>query len=167
MPTFSGGGGGILTVSKTLTNAEILSLPTTPVVLIPATQTLNYSGTPASLPIPVTALVSCPAATANYTNADATFVFRLVWGSDYSLDVAAILNATLNGERVPSAYPVVGVTELNVFSSPNLGLAQQSSGTFFDNALALAAKNGALGNLTGGNAANTLRVTVAYFVATL
>lgn len=142
-----------------LTDAQIKSLPTTPVVLIPATDTLGYSGTPTQLVVPVFACAIANFVT-GYTNVDSQATMRIAFGSDWSADVSAgtrVSPFTAVGSRF---YPFIGeASAVGDILSPEVSTLTDG---LEDNAIALACNNQINGVFTGGNAANTLTVTIIY-----
>ncbi len=163
-----GGSSLLKTATVTLTNAQIKALPTTPVVIVPATEVLGYSGFPTTIFLVSKALLRLDCSAGIYTNVDNDSNILLCWGSDASTDIgiaAAIRDDTTSTPSIfPSTFDFIGG------SDPTKAVASflLSEGFFLtdglqDNAVALFIHN-TLGNFTGGNAANTLKVTVYYMV---
>lgn len=150
----------------TLTDAQIKALPTTPMELVPA------SGIGKIIhPVGVSVLIDVTAG--SYTNIDATSVFIVSYdsGSGFSL-----YGATTHWLE---AYYVSGMLADNSepwFSMMGRAGWHDATGDVWpylaylgitncaNKNLALKASNGALGDYTGGNAANTLKVTVLYSI---
>lgn len=149
----------IYQASVTLTDAQIKALPTTSVPILAPTDILGYSGAPGSLFMPTLAVLQMNVAdeTRSYTNVDDAAAVILAWGSDQSwniMDLSHITEPVLLGTDEPRAVRFKEVAD----ASALLAL----DGLLEDNGLHLVATNGAAGNFTGGNAANTLKVTVWY-----
>lgn len=156
----------IRTAIVIIPNAQILTLPTVPVVIVPATETLNYSGFPTKLFFPTKVygvLDSRNGVYGNVTNGCPL----LAWGSDYSKVIAQ--GAAANWGNSPLTFSMNNVGT-HLFSDFSPGLAvfsmlvlEDVTGTndLYDNSLVLAMFNG--GNLTGGDPANTLKLVVQYF----
>jgi len=152
----------VLTKTVTLTDAQIKALPTTSVDIVPAPSA-------GRMLVPFAAAFITNFDAAGYTNVDPGAWVYLQWGSDWashgpSHDFASVKDAngsilTFGGQQF---FPVV------------LGTANDGNGSNFppgDVASKFAGKpisayviNGVLGNLTGGDPANTLTVTVLYAV---
>lgn len=118
--------------------------------------------------MPITGFITIEKSAGGYSNDDTNAALVLAWGSDWS--VSASLFATIAGSPIESTTPAMAL-----FSSPRLleqvALSNELGPvplggldtSFQDNALVIAAQNG-LGNWTGGNAANVIKVTVLYAV---
>lgn len=158
-------GGVVLVDTTTLTNAQILALPTTPITLISAPS----AGTRIK---PIGATFRSDFA-AGYTNIDATYAAcAIYWLGDFSQwaqtgivdDAAATLTRFTDifgalGEETIDTIPYHD-SFTNGWVIPNAVGVSLSDGI----ALAVAMDNNGSGNLTGGNAANTLTITVYYVV---
>lgn len=177
LPVANGGSGsasgaGILIQATTLNDAQIKALPTTPFQIVAAPSAGTWIH-----PIAVTYSADCAAAA--YTNINTTYAdFNLKLGTDSLVygpvndsstspalaQMTALLGAAAH---IVVAVPVPGVA--GVGSSPSYvqNIAPSGSGTLSGVALMLAMDNNGSGVLTGGDAANTLKVTVYYAVENL
>lgn len=152
-------------VSATLTDADIKALPSTPFVLVPATQTLNYSGTPELIPIPSYALGIFNFSSGAYTNLDADSRVLFGVGSDWSDDIS---HFNFIESKFTTARRGLLFFQFPKFfaSTANIDNYQVVDNIFIndnfqDNALVLACYNPS-GALTGGNADNTLEIIIQY-----
>jgi hypothetical protein len=150
----------VLSSSTTLTDAEIKTAPTVPVVLVPATETLDYSGLPTVIFLPLAMIISIDATAGAYTNLDSNLRFIIAMGSDWSTDA---LRTDGNIAHIQDAVASFGAA--NTFQQTTIGSVIQplfvNGGALLDNALVFVIGNGEV-NLTGGNAANSMKVTVLY-----
>jgi hypothetical protein len=162
----SSDGSSVVTVfskSITLTNAQIKTLPTVPQVIVPATEVLNYSGLPTRLPLPLFFSVTLNSLAGAYTNVGAAAYYVLAIGSDWSLDgLQADQNLMIN---LASAVRGIGAANSfhEVLNSGFIAPLTMTNGSLQDNALAIALSTDN-GNLTGGNVANSMKVTVLYTI---
>lgn len=162
----AGGGGGsspFLVASATLTHAQILTLPSTPVEVIAPTEILDYNSEPTSLPYPVWAAGWMLAHGDVYNNLGLAPKLMLVHGSDWSSLVA--LEAELVAADPPTLQlATIGFTGTSSTVSFIVGNNPEQGAAFKDNGLYVALD--APGNLTDGNAADTLTIEVVYRVST-
>lgn len=149
--------------SVTLTDAEIKALPSVPIVVVPATQVLNYSGLPTELPLPLAFIVSL-SNTVGYGNVDGAASYVLAMGSDWSLD-AMQSDANLMAPPQDSVR-IIGIANSyhSTLVSGMIVPFRVLAGGIQDNALAIVLNNGIAGDLTGGNPANSMTVTVLYTI---
>jgi hypothetical protein len=143
----------------TLTDAQIKTLPTTPITVVPA------PGEGFAV-FPVSASIIGNNMAAVYTNKDATAQILISMGAG-ELTVLAPGDAYYLGDNADEWFgdcpPLLAVPEA----------AGQATGYGYyrdqieNKAISVWASNGALGNLTGGNAANSMQVTVHYKIITL
>jgi hypothetical protein len=157
-PGISGGGGGgdslIQTATVTITDAQTKSLPTTPVQIVAA------PGTGKRL-ILFTAQLIINNTAGVYSNVDAGFYFFFTAGQE-SASIRNEAGWILTDGSEPGLATFV--TFLALSSGVLNGDSDYASG--YDNgSIMLKASNAAAGNLTGGNAANTIKATVYYIVA--
>lgn len=155
----------VLSRTVTLTNTQIKALPTTAVVIVPATEVLNYTGVPTSLAVPVHAYAVLDNSAAGYTNVQDPADLRLVIGSDNSATWADAHDGTL-GYAKANVFTSLPTPDVYIYGfAPFVGVSlsnQALQDAIYDNAIAIAANNGVGGNFTGGNAANTMKVVVLY-----
>lgn len=153
-----------MTAKVTLTNAQVLALVTTPVEIIPAPGA-NKAAVIRSVTIKLKDYA------ADYTNIDPAAVIRIA-------DPATFLSAvTFLKESANSA-----VSNLLAFGSDTIAIVNQYSpinssesvGFFTGNAtdfenkgMSIFLTNGGSGNLTGGDAAQSLVVIADYYIADL
>jgi len=148
----------VVTVFSTtvpLVGDQIQTLPTIAVTLIPAPG-------PNKLLIPVAAIIIKQFVT-GYTNVDANVKLGIVEDPDTSFNFLSTLNVgNILWEGTTDAKIIMALRSDEPFA-----LAINSAPQFdivTDKPLALGMINGALGNLVGGDEANTLKVTVLYMI---
>lgn len=146
-----------------LDHTQILALASTPQQIIAATETLAYVGSPTMLPIPFAAFAVLKRG-AHYTNVDVAANLLLVWGSDQSVNACSADRG--NGSATPSPFFAGGSGQpdsaVAVFGAAQFDNGFNLAGDFNDNGLYLALANGGSGDIAGGDAGDTLQVTVFY-----
>ena len=141
----------------TLTNAQIKALPTTPVEVVAAPGA-------GKLLVALYSVFALTTHAGDYTNINAAAQL----GVDLSFGLstsAGVLNEASGG----------GVSGVLAVGGPGIGFVGHTGNsppfepptTFVNTALVVAALNGGSGDFTGGNGANTLKVTVYYVVVDL
>lgn len=147
-----GGGGGdatLFSVIKDIPNAQILTLPSTPVEMVAPTEILGYVGAPTQLPLVESGYVRWKTFVANLGNVT-TSSFKFAWGSDYSADASNSIAIDMgNSHLLP----------FGTFGKYTVGTVNLEGG-LQDNGVFIAVSNG--GNFTGGNAGNILQVALFY-----
>lgn len=156
----------VLSTTVTLTDEQIKASQTSPILLVPATETLDYSGLPTQVPIPLAFSVSINPFAVSYTDLDSGAKYVIGIGSDWSIDgLSASVSALcqLQGTATP---------QLGIANSFDYRVVDQivplhlSSGSIKDNALVFAVGN--LGTpIGGGSSSNVMKVTVLYTILTL
>jgi hypothetical protein len=161
----AGGSSPLLVASATLNNAQIKALPTTAIQIVAPTEVLDYEGFPVSVPVPVVAIISSNLWSTSYGNND-TNRWGLFYGSDRSAGpiITSILNSDFaqDGGKMFYILGAGGVTS----ADPLEGMYQPLYGSLLDNGLYLGVIS-FIGDMTGGDPANTMKVTVLYYVYTL
>jgi hypothetical protein len=147
-----------------LTDANIKALATTPFVLVPPTQTLGYSGVPSTLPTPVFATGVLNTVGGAYTNVASTTALLLANGTDWSDDASTrnLVEQKLNVQAVSLLRFLMPRFTINGADDKIFIDNTYLTDNYEDNALVLALSNS--GDLTGGHASNTLRLTVQYYI---
>lgn len=173
MPIISGGGGGggasvVQSASVTLTNAQVLALPTTAIQLVAAPGA-------GKILVPLLAWFYVNW-TADYTNIDASAALGIEYGTTLASALATFQEATDFGNQVSNLL-ADGASHAAVMGpgdfASSTGGAVSGRGQFADDpgvvnaALNVYANNAPSGNFTGGDAANTIQVTVYYNTLTL
>lgn len=161
-PTGGGSsGGGILSATVTLTDAQVKALPTTAVQVLAAQGAGILTLAADALAFP--AVVELGATNVAYTNVDPTATWQFVNpqpGGGWSISYLAhdALTYGPSGGGTPVTTICAEGTHSGTGAAINEGGENQP--------LMFQILNGALGNLTGGNAANTCRITVYYMLLT-
>jgi hypothetical protein len=151
-----GTGGSMLTKQATLTDAQIRALPTTPVTIIP--------GTPGYLILPFLAVLELNATAGAYTNVSAGPANQIFTITGTRRNQAGRLDDCLAGpSQKTTILPLAGALDAVPPTVTQPIRAAQLAADAAGQPLQIAASNTG-GNLTGGNAANTLRVTVYYLL---
>lgn len=152
----------LLVATKTIANADVLTLPTTPVQVLGAPG-LNKTAIPVHATIRMTWV-------ADYTNIDATATLTLTHGTSTLLTELQettfnAVSGLLAGGGPDGTNGWFGAAEA-VTAAPSLthGLSSAYDSDLANKPISLSATNGLAGNFTGGNAGNALTVTLLYYV---
>lgn len=168
-------GDDFMQTSKSLTNDDIIHLPTSLFTLVEATETVNYSSVPNTLPIPMEIIIRVDSIAGAYTNVDANARWSVWWGG---MDFEIMAMHTTNLDSASSAR-IYRLRPSNIFTSSsapdNPHFHEIVSyidgfnldGGLLDNSIRLSISNGSLNDLEDGNVANSMSVTVVYAVVTL
>lgn len=165
----------IYQVTKTLNNVQIIALPTTPIVIVPPTEVLEYSGTPTQVPFPTLSFFSVNTLAGLYTNVDAGGKFVFQMGSDQSADLLSVdhgylgnplTNAEVRMFRAQTTASLVSLpaAPADPHAHPFDGISIKLSDNLEDNALVLWFNNNGDGVFTGGHASNSLKLTMFYTI---
>jgi len=160
----------VLQKTITLTDEQIKALPVSPAVIVPATETLDYTNPITSVPVLMQAVIATDFSAGGYSNLDSNSFLTIALGSDYSMDASMLLE--IGGSDFGSASRRVLFTlGPSVFAAspgflgtggpPVVGFTTNRA-SFKDNALALAIGNVG-GALTGGHPNNSLTASIAYY----
>lgn len=155
-------------VSVTLDNSQILTLPSSPVVVVPETETINYSGTFTKVPIIIRGAIhwvvreGTPYGNINVPN------FGIFLGND-ALGVGPVsytyVTTFFNTDDFQALLPF-GISSVCLNGLIPKMDPWQMKDSSHDNGLYLGIQFN-VGNLTGGHATNKLRVSLVYQVYNL
>lgn len=160
--------GAVRSASITLTDAQIKALPTTPVEVVPAKAGFIL--------LPLMAVLENNNIAA-YTNVNATFSFlSIVYGNDAVEPMTILTQSDGQGgvrEANVNLGSFLGTDPLRVILTTYGGgivsapqnmtiVASTYPAADFESALNIYAYNMGSGNFTGGNAANTMKITLVY-----
>lgn len=150
-------------VTVTLTNAQIKALPTTPVEIVPA------PGAGKAIQLLLARTVIHIAALGGYTNFN-TFAVQLFKGTDPLIDVSVpgTVGFFQGSDETIGTY--VFTPAITTDGSDIHAATYQANGSVERNdnqPLMFVIDNSVDGNLTAGNAANTLKITVYYIIIDL
>jgi hypothetical protein len=151
-------------IKAVLTNAEVLALPTTPIVLVAAVATLGY--------IFKKALLMVNDAAGAYTNVDAAAFLRFgllnITASNFGSELVLASDGLIGtGIRTTLFGPYAEVTVTGGAETALVSQNALASTDIINQPLVIAANNAAAGVFTGGNAANTFTAWVWYDQITL
>lgn len=159
--------GTVLRASRTLTNAEVKALPTTPI------QVVTNAG-PNTVLVPIKYVLISRFAGGAYTNLNASGWFQAQWGtgggalaSNYLADDAGDGIAVYSGLFGSASSRLALLTDFTYSTTPASGwgnIPGDATPLPTNEALYVRIDNGGSGDLTGGNAANTLTVVTYYVV---
>jgi hypothetical protein len=154
----------VSSITVILTDAQIKALPTTPVVIIPATETPNYTTNLTEVPVIVGGLMLANNYAVAYSNVDNAAYFELVlgtdhtpWGSNTTTYPAFAIGGDAMVQLIAGPFAATAV--------PGALIGPSSTGfdrNFYDNAVRLAMNNQSAGDLTDGDPTNTLQITLLY-----
>lgn len=157
----SPGGGSLLSATVTLTDEQIKALPTTPIQLVAAPGAGKFI-----LPISCVAVLNLQPA-GQYTDADNASWTIITQAQDY---VSAVANSNIAligiGDIVVFSFPFLN-TGAGTFAGITHTAPEYSSADIENEALYIADVWNGVTNYTGGNASNTLKVTMYYVVVDL
>lgn len=159
-PTSSGASSAVLHATLTLTNAQILTLPTAAVEIV---------ATPGSGNIVVPYLIAVSKTLAGaYTNVDSGANLAVAYGGTVSGGLTCLLVANSDSAIFTSASANKHwLAPIGANFSGFQQLAPPDNGDPRNTNLMVTATNASAGNFTGGNAANTMEIQVYYVVATV
>jgi hypothetical protein len=152
--------GSIATASVTLTNAQIIALPSTYPTIVPA----QGSGT---VIVPIMATYAA-VLVAGYTNLARSVALVLDPVNNFNQVTAGIDSSALLSSSGVTVYAQDAAAALTVSGAATTNSVLTAAIQFgYDNAALTVASTSNLGALTGGNAGNSLLVRVWYVVSKL
>lgn len=152
-------------IEVTLTDAQIKALPTTGINIVAAPGAAKFIAL-------ILAYLACDSTFGNYTNIDANALIQLtIVGELVSTRLRQAVNTNISNLLATSDKAIVALThpqtETGVAGVDTAAPSPNYLPSLDNGALTLGCINGAAGNFTGGNAANTMKVTVFYLIADL
>ncbi len=164
-PPSSNSGPTIYRANALLSDAQIKTLPSSPIAVVAATETLGYAGFPTTIPIIQSGIAILNATAGAYANitGDGSSFLLLAYGSDWSLNASMLLEVGLVGTDPAVIFGKLdNQARKSFYPFSGIGAGIVYEGGLQDNGIAIAANNPA-GNFTLGHSSNTLRVIVDYF----
>jgi hypothetical protein len=153
-------GGGLLRATITLTDAQIKALPTAPNGTTELFATLG-----ANKGYIIIGGYAVSNIVAPYTNQTNLQEIVIGWNNDNYDATGALHNSNGGPANILSASTVITLVPALAAVVPPIQTYPVPTGDIFNKNLALYVSNGSDGDFTGGNAANTLKITVLYTVA--
>jgi|SRR5690349_1946559 len=145
--------------TKTLNNDDIIHLPTAPFEIVPATETNNYVGTPAQIPVPILTVISLHIVQPYTAQAGHVLYVGLDQFGDVFMSGADQSN-TIDGAGDSVIFIMPGIdivgNRLESRAYPEI-----PDGGVHDNGLYLLMQNSSM-DLSDGDPGNTMKVTVIY-----
>lgn len=140
----------------TLNNDQIKALPTTPIEII-------SSPGPSKMIAAKSLTISLNDTAGAYTNVDNTLdsYAALIYGATYEADATEAIQGLTNYIFTPQRGIVI-IAGVGIKTTVQFSIAQTENMGIY-----LYFDNNSLGNITGGNAANTMKVIVSYEVIDL
>lgn len=156
----------VLSQSFEFTNAQVKASPTTPLVIVPATEVINYTGIPTRLQIPLFAFVRTANLAAAYDNINASVATYINLGSDNSFTYSGPLKggAYLQFNGSVFMLPCPGFLTGSESGVPIVASFNNLNDSLLDNAICFAVNNQGTGNFTGGEPANVIKGLVLYAI---
>lgn len=156
-PIINATGGGLLLETKTLNDAQIKVLPSTPFEIIPAPGANKII-------VPVSALFILDTLAAAYTS-DADSAWNLRWGTDSETASQIIpINAILNQQNIGFGHWGIPYADNGSGSFANVVTNVAFSNSIINKSIVITDGWMGVTNYTGGNAANTLKIYVYYII---
>lgn len=147
--------------TKILNNNEIKNSPTTPVIIIPATETPDYA-VPSQVPVIVCGIAYVNNYPLAYGNVDLDAFGSLYLSSELDVIWSTVF---LNDTALTNGSFIAPILGGRFVSDPLVGLS--ASPEIYDNAIMFKINNNGAGVFTDGHANNTIKITLYYLVADL